>query len=121
MSDVLENHWFISRVYSRAMATNIVRMFSAHYERNPEMFKNGHPALERLHHMRGSGVRLIAVDDCLTAQVGGPSGIGLWPFKSADEYYDYASPYKLIHGVKRYVVRFTQAEYRKTITSHQCV
>ncbi|CAD6576958.1 MAG: hypothetical protein TREMPRED_001829 [Tremellales sp. Tagirdzhanova-0007] len=101
MSDVLENHWFISRVYSQAMATNILRMFSAHYDRDPKMYKNGHPALEELNQMRGRGVRLKAVDEHLASKVGGPSGIGLWPFNSADEYYDYASPYKLIHGVKR--------------------
>ena len=107
MSTTLEDHWFTSRVYSSAMGTNLMRMFFIHYDRNPALFKEFGGHLERLREMRGGKrVRLKKVDEVMVSQIGGPRGIGAWPFKGADEYYSWASAKGYIESVKRYARRF---------------
>ncbi len=101
MSITLENHWFKSRVYSRSMGTNLLRLFFKHYDRNSGVFWDVEDSVEGLRGMRGRGVTLKGVDEWMVSKVGGPRGIGLWPFGSADEYYEWASPKTVLQGVKR--------------------
>jgi predicted alpha/beta-fold hydrolase len=110
MSIKLETHWFISRVYSRAMAGNLLRLVFHHYDKDPEVFDN--PGAPTAPHMatlkemrRKGGRRLKEVDQHMVSRFGGPYGIGLWPFDGADAYYSWASPKNVIDGVKRYVKR----------------
>ena len=107
MSHKLETHWFISRVYSSAMAWNLLRLFFKHYDARPAMFDKDEvygrfvPSLKRLKGM-SFGVRLKAVDEVMVSRCGGPRGEGLWPFENgAEGYYTWASPNKMIEKVKR--------------------
>ena len=77
-----------------------------HYNANPGLFDNPDsptaPYMDTIKKMsKKGGVRLKQVDQVMVSRFGGPQGIGLWPFSGADAYYDWASPRKLIHGVKR--------------------
>jgi len=108
MSEKLETHWFISRVYSPAMGTNLVNLFFRGYDRDPRVWEDQDdeirsyiPALKAI---RGKKRRLRQVDEVLVCKFGGPRGIGLWPFANADAYYAWASPMNIIHGVKRYAL-----------------
>ena len=108
MSVKLETHWFISRVYSKAMATNLMRVVFMHYDKNPAMFDHPDSAtaewMPYLKKMRYRGNRLKQVDQYMVSRFGGPQGIGLWPFEDgADGYYKWASANSTISGVKRYV------------------
>lgn len=82
-----------------------MRVFFRHYDRNPAIFKGSGGYVEELLTMRGKNVRLRAVDDALTSQIGGPRGIGLWPFTGADEFYHWGSAKHVINGVRVYVFR----------------
>ena len=106
MSVKLENHWFITPVYSRAMASNLMRVLFSHYDKDPTVFD--HPDaptaeyMDRLKQLRKKGKpTLKTVDQLMVSKFGGPSGIGLWPFPSADEYYDWASPNRFISAIQR--------------------
>ena len=128
MSIKLQDHWFTRTVYSKAMAHNLVKLFYRHYEPRPETFdsmtvkmaaqgrdegaegkarvqrhsefkKHGIPAMEKLR--KKGGLTLRDVDDVLTASLGGPPSEGEFPFNGAKEYYEWASPYKLLHNVQR--------------------
>jgi len=58
--------------------------------------------LSELKGMRAKGKgRLKEVDQRMVSMIGGPIGEGLWPFGSAEEYYDWASSYKHLQGVAR--------------------
>jgi predicted alpha/beta-fold hydrolase len=108
MSLKLENHWFITPVYSRAMAGNLLRVLFSHYDRDPAIFDNpDSPAaeyMERLKRLRKQRkVTLKEVDQVMVSRFGGPQGIGLWPFSGADAYYDWASPNRFISSIKRWV------------------
>lgn len=106
MSIRLENHWFISRVYSKAMAQNLLRVLFSHYDRTPDLFEDPNaptapfmPELKRQRKARN--VRLKKLDEQMVSRFGGPQHIGLWPFSGADEYYHWASPKHVIKGIKR--------------------
>lgn len=113
MSIKLESHWLISRIYSTAMAQNLLRVFFSHYDANPGIWEDEGKAgvnvegwnkcLEGLKVLRkrGKGVRLKEVDEFMVSKIGGPRGEGLWPFKGADEYYDWAGSYNKVKGIKR--------------------
>ncbi|ODN79060.1 anon-23da protein [Cryptococcus wingfieldii CBS 7118] len=107
MSHKLENDWFTARVYSSTLGKNVLRLFFRAYDRNPAIFDDadsplaGHMGeLKKLRKEAGSRTRLRAVDDVLTCKIGGPRGIGAWPFESAAEYYAWASPSNVLSGVK---------------------
>ncbi len=104
MSIRLESHWFISRVYSTAMGANLIKLFFNHYDRNPRLFEGSICDVEELKKMRGRKMRLIEVDGVMVSKIGGPSGIGLWPFDGAKQYYNWASCKHVIEGIKRYAV-----------------
>lgn len=104
MSVRLETHWFISRVYSRAMALNLFKVVDRHYATSPHLFDKGPmeqfmPRIKALKRRRGTTLK--QVDEVLTSKIGGPREIGLWPFKGADEYYAWASPKDLISNIRR--------------------
>lgn len=110
MSIKLEHHWFISRVYSKAMAQNLLRLTFHHYEQNPDMFEaKDAPTAEYMSILKeiragkrdGGKIRLKQVDQNMVSRFGGPQGIGLWPFSGADAYYEWASPKNVIHGIRR--------------------
>ena len=101
MTIKLETHWFISRVYSPAMGKNLVTLFFKSYDQRPEVFEGSDCGVEVLKGMRSKASKLKAVDDVMVARVGGPKGIGTFPFPSADEYYAWASPKQVLNGVKR--------------------
>lgn len=127
MSIKLEQHWFTRMVYSRAMAGNLVRLFFRHYDPRPETFEGGakgkgeregerrereeremlfaRDGVAEMKRMRKRrGLILRDVDEVMTSKLGGPASEGEFPFKGAKEYYEWASPYKLLHNVKRYVL-----------------
>ena len=87
------------------MAKNLVNLFFRHYDPRPEIWETSERLsggqLGKLKAMRGKGVTLKTVDGVMTSQIGGPAGIGLWPFAGADEYYEWASPKKVLGGVRR--------------------
>jgi predicted alpha/beta-fold hydrolase len=106
MSIKLETHWFISRVYSKAMASNLVKLVFRHYDKNPELFDAPGSATAEwmpiLKKMRYRSNRLKEVDQYMVSRFGGPQGIGLWPFEDgADGYYKWASPDSTIATVQR--------------------
>jgi predicted alpha/beta-fold hydrolase len=104
LSHALEDGWFSSRVYSRALGQNLIRLFFRAYDANPELFEADDSrckdVIQDMRDLRklGAGVRLKKVDDVLTTLVGGPSPP--FPFKNADAYYAYAGSHQLIHNVK---------------------
>nr|ODN87572.1 anon-23da protein [Cryptococcus depauperatus CBS 7841] len=106
MSYKLENDWFIARVYSSALAKNVLRLFFRAYDQTPSLFDQSPriaPYLSELKKQRknmGRRSRLKNADDFLISKIGGPEGIGAWPFLGAKEYYDWASPRNVISGVK---------------------
>lgn len=88
------------------MAQNLLRLFFNHYDKNPKVLGGDHspvkeliPTIVRMRKKRGLGLKDI--DQVMTSQLGGPRGMGLWPFKDADEYYEFASPTNVIAGVRR--------------------
>lgn len=106
MSVKLENHWFITPVYSRAMAGNLLRVLFSHYDRDPSVFDHSDAPtaqyMDRLKHLRKRGkATLKTVDELMVSKFGGPQNSGLWPFAGADEYYDWASPTRYITSIKR--------------------
>lgn len=107
MSGRLEGDAFHRIVYSGAMAHNVMRIFFRQYDHHPTVWDReawfGQDCVPQLKKMRRNkwGVRLKDVDQVLTSQLGGPRGEGLWPFKGAEEYYAFASPYQRVEGVKR--------------------
>ncbi|ORX34833.1 Alpha/Beta hydrolase protein [Kockovaella imperatae] len=113
MSYKLEHHWFISRVYSRAMGLNLINLFFKHYGANPKIWEKSQrlagkvnigveeSVLEKLKTMRKGGFTLKVVDDYMVSKIGGPLGIGAWPFQDAYAYYEWASPKKVVDKVKR--------------------
>lgn len=114
MSAHLESGILIPFIYSRALGDNLRTLYIALHKKYPGVLdnpkapqaRNFHDNLAKLMKM-GSGVRLKAVDDIMVSQIGGPWGVGLWPFDGAAEYYAWASPSNLIHGVKRSVWLYT--------------
>ena len=104
MSDKMENHWFLKRVYSTAMASNVLRLYQRHFKANPEMFtEDGSPAAHLVPLLNDLGKRrpkLKDVDEHMVSQIGGPRNIGLWPFADASAYYSWASPERLIEDVR---------------------
>ncbi|WVF65970.1 hypothetical protein IAT40_000708 [Kwoniella sp. CBS 6097] len=107
MSHKLENDWFTSRVYSSALGKNVLRLFFKAYDANPAIFeaedslvKEHLPGLKEQRANMGMSSRLMRVDELMVCKIGGPRGIGAWPFKGAEEYYKWASPRNLLHGVK---------------------
>ncbi|BEI82219.1 hypothetical protein CcaverHIS002_0300870 [Cutaneotrichosporon cavernicola] len=103
LSHALEDGFFSSRLYSRALGANLIKLFFRHYERNPRMWEENErlkdcvPAMKNLRSM-GNDVRLKMVDEVLVSNVGGPRPP--WPFNSADDYYQYAGSHQLIHNIK---------------------
>jgi len=114
MSRHLESGILIPLIYSRALGDNLRTLYLALHKKYPGVLddpkrpesKNFKVNLDKLIKM-GSGVRLKAVDDIMVSQVGGPWGVGLWPFENAAEYYAWASPSNLLHGVRRYAFLFS--------------
>lgn len=109
MSVRLEGDAFHRLVYSGAMAHNVMRIFFRQYDHSPSTWEEEEvfrrecvPELKRMRKNKW-GVRLKDVDEALTSRMGGPLAEGLWPFKGAEGYYEYASPYKRVEGIKRYV------------------
>ena len=104
MSIKLENHFITRHVYSTAMAQNLLRLFFGTYDQYRSAWKGveNEEWLDRLKVLRKKrGVTLKGVDDVMVCKIGGPRAAGMWPFRDADEYYDWACPKKLLHGVKR--------------------
>lgn len=103
LSHALEDGWLSSRLYSRALAGNLIKLFFRHYKRNPRMWEESEklrdtvPAMKKLKAM-GKDVRLIMVDEVFTSRAGGPHPP--WPFEGAQAYYKYAGSHQLIHNIK---------------------
>ncbi|WVQ80965.1 hypothetical protein IAT38_003072 [Cryptococcus sp. DSM 104549] len=107
MSHKLENDWFTARVYSSSLGKNVLRLFFRAYDKTPELFnapgslvRDHIKQLEEQRKTMGVSSRLRNVDDVMVCKIGGPTGIGAWPFPSAQEYYEWASPRRLIGNVK---------------------
>jgi predicted alpha/beta-fold hydrolase len=107
MSVRLEGDALHRIIYSGAMATNVMRIFFRQYDHTPQVFDRDElfvrECVPQLKVMRKKklGVRLKDVDEVMTSRLGGPHGEGLWPFKSAEAYYEYASPFQRVEAVKR--------------------
>ncbi|CAK9783619.1 unnamed protein product [Cutaneotrichosporon oleaginosum] len=103
LSHALEDGWLSSRLYSRALAHNLIKLFFRHYDRNPLMWEQNAqlkecvPAMKHLRSL-GKDVRLKMVDEMFTARAGGPRPP--WPFDGAKEYYEYAGSAQLIHNIR---------------------
>ncbi|OCF36347.1 anon-23da protein [Kwoniella heveanensis BCC8398] len=107
MSHKLEHDFFTSRVYSSALGKNVLNLFFKAYDANPAIFeaddslvKEHLPDLKQQRASMGMSSRLRQVDEVMVCKIGGPRGIGAWPFKGAEEYYKWASPRNLLGGVK---------------------
>ncbi|WWC66635.1 uncharacterized protein I206_100538 [Kwoniella pini CBS 10737] len=107
MSHKLDHDWFTSRVYSSALGQNVLKLFFKAYDANPPMFNNDKsPIKEFMDDLKiqrktmGSNTRLRKVDDLMVCKIGGPRNIGAWPFENAEAYYRWASPKRMINGVK---------------------
>ncbi|KAL7418672.1 hypothetical protein Q5752_006355 [Cryptotrichosporon argae] len=107
MSRRLEEGWLRPRVYSRALGLNLLRLFRRHYDANPALFKRADSPVRHLLGVladmdRGTlgPVRLKKVDEVMVTKLGGPHGEGAFPFDTADDYYNWASPNKVIHDVQ---------------------
>jgi predicted alpha/beta-fold hydrolase len=108
MSIKLEGNWLIRKVYSEAMAGNLLQLFFKHYDANPDVFERADspvrdvlPTLKK-YRAHPRGVRLKDVDEIMVSRLGGPRREGMFPFPNADAYYSWASSNKCIAGVKRY-------------------
>lgn len=100
LSHALEDGWFSSRVYSKALGENLIRMFFRNYDAHPEVEWSAEQqqAAHDLRELQEKGpVRLKTVDEVLTRKVGGPQPP--FPFASADAYYEYAGSHKLIENM----------------------
>jgi predicted alpha/beta-fold hydrolase len=103
LSHALEDGWFSSRIYSRALGLNLAKLFYRAYDANPKLWEDdpkvAHivPEMTKLKKLGGK-LRLRTVDEVLVRHVGGPHPP--WPFESADAYYAYAGSHQLIHNVK---------------------
>lgn len=100
LSHALEDGWFSSRVYSKALGENLIRMFFRNYDAHPEIkwTDSQRQAATDLKKLQDKGnVRLKTVDEVLTIKVGGPQPP--FPFACADDYYTYAGSHKLIENV----------------------
>jgi predicted alpha/beta-fold hydrolase len=109
MSHTLETGFFVSRIYSRALGSNLMQLFKRHYEANPDMWNEEDneiakliPDLERLT-KRGRHTRLKEVDQFFTTKLGGPRDEGTFPFDTADDYYQWASSDQHLSAIKVYV------------------
>ncbi|WVR03567.1 hypothetical protein IAU60_000559 [Kwoniella sp. DSM 27419] len=107
MSHKLEHDWFTSNVYSSTLGKNVLRLFFKAYDANPALFESDRSLVRdtietlKIHRKNmGSKTRLRRIDDLMVCKIGGPTGIGAWPFNDAGEYYEWASPRRLLHGVK---------------------
>ncbi|KAK6905284.1 anon-23da protein [Kwoniella mangroviensis CBS 8886] len=107
MSHKLDHDWFHSRVYSSALGQNVLKLFFKAYDANPPIFDaDDSPVKEFMDELKvqknnmGSHTRLRKVDDLMVCKIGGPRNIGVWPFKDAEEYYQWASPKRLISRVR---------------------
>ncbi|KIR31098.1 anon-23da protein [Cryptococcus deuterogattii MMRL2647] len=107
MSHKLENDWFTARVYSSTLGRNVLRLFFKAYDQNPAVFNApDSPIREHIEELKeerknqGMGSRLRRIDDLLVSKIGGPRGIGAWPFPTAKEYYDWASPTHVLSNIK---------------------
>ncbi|WVQ80966.1 hypothetical protein IAT38_003073 [Cryptococcus sp. DSM 104549] len=107
----LENDWFNSRAYSSRLGIDTLRLFFHAYDRDPGPFTaegslvTEHiEKLEKQRKTMGVRSRLRKVDDLVVCKIGGkiggPTGIGAWPFGSALEYYEWASPHRMLGKVK---------------------
>ncbi|WWC85872.1 uncharacterized protein L201_000739 [Kwoniella dendrophila CBS 6074] len=107
MSHKLDHDWFTSRVYSSALGKNVLNLFFKAYNSKPSIFdhedslvKDTIDSLKEEKKIMGSNTRLRRVDDLMVCKIGGPSNIGAWPFKNADEYYHWASPRRLVDRIR---------------------
>lgn len=104
LSHALEDGWLSSRLYSRALGQNLIRLFFKHYNQNKALWESEQsPIRDRIPEMLklktlGNKVRLITVDEVMVTRTGGPQPP--WPFKSAMDYYKYAGSSQLIHNIK---------------------
>lgn len=104
LSHALEDGYLSSRLYSRALGQNLMRLFFKHYNAKKPLWESEQspvrdciPELQRLK-KAGRKLRLIAVDDVMVTRAGGPQPP--WPFKSAMDYYEYAGSHQLIHNIR---------------------
>lgn len=103
LSHALEDGWLSSRLYSRALGSNLIKLYFRHYKRNPRMWEESDklkdcvPAMKHLKSI-GKRVRLKMVDEVLTSRAGGPHPP--WPFNGATDYYEYAGSHQLVHNIR---------------------
>ncbi len=103
LSHALEDGFLSSRLYSRALGGNLIKLFFRHYKRNPLMWENNEqlkdcvPGMKQLRAM-GKDVRIKLVDEVLTSRAGGPRPP--WPHNDATAYYRYAGSHQLIHNIR---------------------
>ncbi|KAJ9121639.1 hypothetical protein QFC22_002259 [Naganishia vaughanmartiniae] len=113
MSKTLETGFLSSRIYSKAMAGNLIRVFN----RNMQAADASHAAIwdsasspiADIHcvinnlQQKGRHLRLKDVDEFFTAKVGGlhKKNGGVFPLGGADDYYQWASSKKFITNVRR--------------------
>lgn len=107
----LENGFLSSRVYSKAMAQNLKRVIERTMKMYPSVWskENGHSEFIDLIEMlkkKGSGIRLRDFDEYITSRLGGVQKSlnpkGAFPLEGgANGYYEWASAFKFIDGVKR--------------------
>jgi predicted alpha/beta-fold hydrolase len=106
MSRTLETGFWESRIYSHALGSNLTRLFFKLRDDNPGVLESEESPVRALMgelealRGKGRGLRLKMTDEVMVSKVGGPRREDLWPFGSADEYYEFASSKRLIGGVK---------------------
>ena len=128
----LECQWFYRTVYSKAMGRNLLNLFFGHYKKDASMW-DGSPRLGKeissLKRLDKTGGTLKTIDEVMVSKIGGPQGEALWPFKGADEYYQWASSKKVLGNVRRWVNRLPlivpteelTSWYVQTAARHQCL
>lgn len=96
-SKSLEGRWFNREVYSKAMGTNLLRLYTSHVP-SIEKMEGSHMLSINPRILELKSPRLIDVDEVMVSQSGGASPP--WPFASALEYYKHASSDHALPGIK---------------------
>jgi predicted alpha/beta-fold hydrolase len=103
MSVRLESHWLISRIYSAALGKNVAKVYTNAVRARKDVWEDSgaEEQLEIFKRLSRRGARLVQIDETMTRHFGEPRGEGLWPFKSAADFYAYASSKTHLGSVAR--------------------
>ena len=112
----LETGFLSSRIYSKAMAGNLIRVFKRNMQdadaNDASIWNSPSSPIADIHSVvanlqrKGRHLRLKDVDEFFTAKVGGlhKKNGGVFPLGGADDYYKWASSKEFITNVRRYVI-----------------